>query len=98
MFYEQHFKLVLIFHLKLIYGHLVLHFINVQLVCLVLFFKDLVLKFGFILGQLPFQPYAGTRKDRAVMKHILDTKPTGCISGKKNVFLCLLIKSLDSFE
>lgn len=36
------------------------------------------------LGELPFQPYAGTRKDRTVMKKILDTKPTGCISGIEN--------------
>jgi hypothetical protein len=41
----------------------------------------LVKLFCFILGELPFQPFAGTRKDRAVMKHILDNKPTGCISG-----------------
>ncbi|CAF3434250.1 unnamed protein product [Rotaria sp. Silwood1] len=32
-------------------------------------------------GELPFQPFAGTRKDRAVMRHILDSKPTGVISG-----------------
>lgn len=36
----------------------------------------------FILGELPFQPFAGTRKDRTTMKRILDTKPTGCISGR----------------
>ncbi|CAF1406879.1 unnamed protein product [Adineta steineri] len=35
-------------------------------------------------GELPFQPFAGTRKDRAGMKRILDTKPTGCISGVEN--------------
>ncbi|CAF4991986.1 unnamed protein product, partial [Rotaria sp. Silwood1] len=35
-------------------------------------------------GELPFQPFAGTRKDRAVMKRILDTKPSGCISGVEN--------------
>ncbi|CAF3436135.1 unnamed protein product [Rotaria socialis] len=35
-------------------------------------------------GELPFQPFAGTRKDRAVMKRILDTKPAGCISGVEN--------------
>lgn len=33
------------------------------------------------LGELPFQPFAGTRKDRAGMKRILETKPSGCISG-----------------
>lgn len=38
----------------------------------------------FILGELPFQPFAGTRKDRAMMKRILDTKPAGCISGIEN--------------
>ncbi|CAF3517127.1 unnamed protein product [Adineta steineri] len=32
-------------------------------------------------GELPFQPFAGTRKDRTVMKRILDSKPSGCISG-----------------
>lgn len=32
-------------------------------------------------GELPFQPYAGTRKDRLVMRRILDTKPSGVISG-----------------
>lgn len=37
-----------------------------------------------ILGELPFQPFAGTRKDRAMMKRILDTKPAGCISGIEN--------------
>ncbi|CAF0753788.1 unnamed protein product [Adineta ricciae] len=35
-------------------------------------------------GELPFQPFAGTRKDRTVMKRILDSKPTGCISGVEN--------------
>ncbi|CAF1028769.1 unnamed protein product [Rotaria sordida] len=35
-------------------------------------------------GELPFQPFAGTRKDRNVMKRILETKPTGCISGVEN--------------
>jgi hypothetical protein len=66
----------------LIYGHLVLHFINVQLVCFTYVSK--IFLFGIILGELPFQPFAGTRKDRAVMKRILDTKPTGCISGVEN--------------
>lgn len=32
-------------------------------------------------GELPFQPFAGTRKDRTVMKRILRTKPSGHISG-----------------
>jgi len=32
-------------------------------------------------GELPFQPYAGTRKDRAAMKRILKSKPSGHISG-----------------
>ncbi|CAF0845241.1 unnamed protein product [Adineta ricciae] len=35
-------------------------------------------------GDLPFQPFAGTRKDRAGMKRILETKPPGCISGIEN--------------
>jgi len=35
----------------------------------------------FLSGELPFQPFYGTRKDRAVMKRILDTKPDGYISG-----------------
>ncbi|UJR22056.1 hypothetical protein I4U23_025124 [Adineta vaga] len=35
-------------------------------------------------GELPFQPYAGTRKDRAGMKRILETKPPGYISGIEN--------------
>ncbi len=34
-----------------------------------------------IQGELPFQPFAGTRKDRNMMKRILETKPAGCISG-----------------
>ncbi|CAF3769189.1 unnamed protein product [Rotaria socialis] len=32
-------------------------------------------------GALPFQPFAGTRKDRTVMRRILDSKPSGVISG-----------------
>ncbi|CAF3971506.1 unnamed protein product [Rotaria sp. Silwood2] len=32
-------------------------------------------------GELPFQPFHGTRKDRAVMRRILDSKPSGVISG-----------------
>ncbi|CAF2808183.1 unnamed protein product, partial [Rotaria sp. Silwood2] len=32
-------------------------------------------------GELPFQPFAGTRKDRNVMKRILDTKPSGCVEN-----------------
>ena len=38
-----------------------------------------------LLGELPFQPYAGTRKDRVIMRRILDTKPTGVISGRSIV-------------
>ena len=50
-----------------------------------------------ISGELPFQPFAGTRKDRNMMKRILETKPTGCISGKRRgVFFFL--RSIDSFS
>jgi hypothetical protein len=43
-----------------------------------------------ILGELPFQPFAGTRKDREGMKRILDTKPGACISGKIKFVFCLI--------
>ncbi|CAF1068442.1 unnamed protein product [Rotaria sordida] len=36
-------------------------------------------------GELPFQPFAGARKDRAVMRRILDSKPTGVISGIEKI-------------
>ena len=87
MFYDQPYKLGLIFHLKSIYGHLVLHFFSVQLVWNIFFQEYSVCSFLFLLGELPFQPYAGTRKDRAVMKKILDSKKTGCISGMKYFFV-----------
>ncbi len=52
-----------------------------QLVCDIFISKKKIFLFDTILGELPFQPFAGTRKDRTVMKHILNSKPTGCISG-----------------
>jgi hypothetical protein len=39
-----------------------------------------------IQGELPFQPFAGTRKDRDIMRRILDTKPSGVISGLNSTF------------
>ena len=43
-----------------------------------------------IVGELPFQPYAGTRKNRTIMKRILDTKPPGYISGNRIRIIRLL--------
>ena len=80
MLYEQLCKLVSNFLSKSIFGHSVSLSINVPLVCNDHFLAE-VLHLVIRSGELPFQPFAGTRKDRAMMKRILDTKPTGCISG-----------------
>ena len=57
------------------------------------FFEKIFCKF-FPLGQMPFQPFEGTRHDRNTMRQILKNIPTGSISGKIKIEKIVLWKRL----